>query len=57
MKFYGDTSKWYIYADKYRVREYVKGKGLEDILVKLYGCWTDIEKIDWGGYLNNLYLR
>lgn len=47
MKFYGDTSKWVIFADKYRVREYVTAKGLGDILVKLYGCWTNVEDIDW----------
>ncbi len=47
MKFYGDTSKWVIYADKYRVREYVKEKGLEDILVELYGCWKNVDDIKW----------
>lgn len=48
LKFYGDTSLWGLCADKYRVREYVKQKGLEDILVKLYGHWDDVEEIDWG---------
>ena len=47
MKFYGDTSKWVIFADKYRVRKYVTAKGLGNILVKLYGCWTNVEDIDW----------
>lgn len=47
MKFYGDTSQWTLLSDKYRVREYVKEKGLEHILVKLYGVWVDANDIDW----------
>lgn len=47
MKFYGDTSKWHIYADKYRVREYVEGLGLKDILIPLIGKWDTAEDIDW----------
>lgn len=47
MKFYGDTSKWPDLADKYKVREYVKEKGLGDILVKLYGKWDRPNDIDW----------
>ena len=47
MKFYADTSRWVDLADKYKVREYVKEKGLEDILVPLYGKWDAVEQIDW----------
>lgn len=47
MKFYGDTSQWGILADKYRVREYVKEKGFQSSLVKLYGKWDSVEKINW----------
>ena len=57
MKFYGDTSKWVIFADKYRVREYVTEKGLEDTLVKLYGCWTNVEDINWGQLPNQFVLK
>lgn len=32
-------------ADKYRVREYVKSKGLEDILNGLYGVWDNASDI------------
>lgn len=34
-------------ADKYRVRLYVKEKGLERILVPLLGHWDSANKIDW----------
>lgn len=41
-----DTSLWTKLADKYRVREYVIAKGLERILVPLYGMWKSPEDID-----------
>lgn len=47
MKFYGDTSKWPLLTDKYRVREYVKDCGLEDCLVPLIGKWDTVDEIDW----------
>lgn len=47
LKFYGDTTQWALMSDKYRVREFVKTKGLEDTLVKLYGVWEDANDIDW----------
>lgn len=34
-------------ADKYRVRKYVEGKGLKDILVPLTGHWDNPNKIIW----------
>ena len=34
-------------ADKYKVREYVKKKGLGEILVPLLGHWEKPEDIDW----------
>lgn len=37
-----DTSLWTKLADKYRVREYIKEKGLEESLVKLYGMWENV---------------
>lgn len=47
LKFYGDTSQWADLADKYTVREYVKSKGFEETLVKLYGKWDNVEDIDF----------
>lgn len=34
-------------ADKYRVRDYIKQKGLEKTLVPMLGDWDDARKIDW----------
>lgn len=34
-----------VYADKYGVREYIRQKGLEDILVPLQGVWDRVEDI------------
>lgn len=57
IKFYGDTSLWAMMSDKYRVREYVKNKGLEDILVKLYGAWEDANEIDWNNLPDKFVLK
>lgn len=42
-----DTSEWVRLADKYRVREFVKERGLDHLLVKLYGVWEKAEDIDY----------
>lgn len=34
-------------VDKYRVREYIKDCGREDLLVKLYGVWDSADEIDF----------
>lgn len=47
LKLYSDTSKWPDLADKYKVREYVKQCGLENLLNDLYGVWDTPEKIDF----------
>ena len=44
-KLFTDTSEWTRLADKYRVRDYVRECGLEDILVPLYGAWERVEDI------------
>lgn len=46
LAFYTDTSLWSRCTDKYEVRNYVKEKGLEDILIPLYGKWDHAEDID-----------
>lgn len=40
-------------ADKYDVREYVKSKGLGQILNPCYGIYDSPDDIVWGGYRNN----
>ena len=57
MKFYGDTSQWPLMSDKYRVREYVKNKGLGHILVELYGVWDNARYIDWEKLPNKFVLK
>ena len=47
LKFNSDTSEWTRLADKYRVRDYVKERGLENILVPLLGKWDSAEEIDF----------
>lgn len=42
-----DAGVWAMYADKVRVREYVKSKGLGHILLPQYGVWDDASKIDF----------
>ncbi|HPR74028.1 MAG TPA: ATP-grasp fold amidoligase family protein [Bacteroidales bacterium] len=47
LKVYSDTSQWTELADKVKVRKYVEGCGLRDILVELYGVWTNANDIDF----------
>ncbi len=57
LKFNSDMRVWARLADKYEVREYVKGKGLEHILVNLYGVWDDPNKIDFSTLPNSFVLK
>ncbi len=54
---FGDTSKWPLCADKYRVREFLKERGLEDLAVKLYGMWTDANDIDYDSLPDKFILK
>jgi len=54
---YGDTSLWTLCADKYAVREYVRQKGCDALLNKLYGYWTDPWEIDFPSLPGNLILK
>jgi hypothetical protein len=48
LKFNSDTTLWTEYADKYKVRKYIKACGLENTLPKLYGGgWKDSSEIDF----------
>jgi hypothetical protein len=46
LKIYSDTSKWPDLADKFKVREYIKSKGLGHTLNDLYAVWDSVDKID-----------
>ena len=45
MQIHCDTSSWSLFADKYRVREYIESKGYGMYLPKLYGVWMDPSEI------------
>ena len=47
LAFNTDTTEWSKLADKYKVRDYVKEKGLSDILIPLYGVWDDPNDIEF----------
>lgn len=47
LMFNTDISEWVRLADKYTVREFVKERGCEEILIPLYGKWDRAEDIDW----------
>ncbi len=57
LKLYGDTSQWSLFADKYRVREYVKSKGLEDMLVPIIGVWKHLWNIPWSKLPNQFVIK
>lgn len=44
-------------VDKYDVREYVKNKGLEDILIPCYGVFDSADDIDWDSLPNKFVMK
>lgn len=44
-------------ADKYRVREYLKGVGCDTLLNDLYGVWDRVEDIPWDDLPNAFVLK
>lgn len=44
-------------ADKYKVREYIKSKGLDKYLVELYNSWDNADEIDWKKLPNKFVLK
>ena len=59
LKFHADMNEWARLADKYAVREYVKERGLEDILVKLYGKYDTPDELmaDWDNLPEKFVLK
>lgn len=56
-KLYADTSEWTILADKYKVRDYVAQKGLNDCLTKLYGAWSNVKDFNFDQLPENFILK
>ena len=52
-----DFIKFADYADKVKVRDYVKEKGLEDILREHYAVWNDVEDISIDALPDNFILK
>lgn len=44
-------------ADKYRVRDYIRQKGYEDLLVPLCGVWDSVREIDWKALPDQFVLK
>lgn len=44
-------------VDKYDVREYVKSKGLEEILIPCYGVFDSADDIDWDSLPNQFVMK
>ena len=44
-------------VDKYQVREYIKSKGLEDILVPLIAYYNSIKEVDWEKLPNQFVMK
>lgn len=59
LKFHADMNVWARLADKHAVREYVKERGLEDILVKQYGKYDTSEQLmsDWDNLPEKFVLK
>lgn len=57
LKLFSDTSKWTELADKYKVREYVKMCGLEEILIPFIGMWTNVADIDFKSLPNSYIFK
>ncbi len=57
LQFNTDISLWTKLADKYLVREFVKEKGCENILIPLYGVWKRAEDIDFSKLPNSFVIK
>lgn len=57
LELFTDTSEWTRCSDKYAVREYVKERGLENILNTLYGKWNKAEDISWNALPDQFILK
>lgn len=57
LQLFTDTSLWTLCADKFRMREYVKKKGLEMLLPHNYGHWQNANEIDYNKLPNGFVLK
>lgn len=52
-----DFLKFADYADKVKVRDYIKSKGLEHLLLRQYGTWQRAEEIDFQSLPDKFILK
>ena len=52
-----DIRKWTELADKVKVRDYVKEKGLGHLLVPMLGCWKRVKDIDFDALPERFVLK
>jgi hypothetical protein len=57
LKLFTDTTKWTDLTDKYKVREYVKKRGLSDFLVPLLAVWRNSEDINYDDLPNSFIMK
>lgn len=57
LAFNTDTTEWTRLSDKYLVREFVKERGCEDILIPLLGKWNSVEEIEWSTLPDDYVLK
>lgn len=57
LAYHTDTSCWSRLADKAAVREYVRERGLEEILVPVYGVYDWFEDMDWAALPERFVLK
>lgn len=57
LSLFSDTREWSRLSDKYAVREFLRERGCEQYLVKLYGKWDKIEDIDWDSLPKEFILK
>lgn len=57
LKLFSDTTEWTLLADKYRVRDYVKSRGLGDILIPLIGVWNSVDEIQFDKLPDSLIFK
>ena len=60
MQLHSDLSLWTLYADKYRMRDYIKSCGYEANLPKLHAVWFNIDEFtekEWSKLPNQFVLK
>lgn len=59
LKFHADLGEWARLTDKYTVREYIKERGVSDILVPLYGKYNSGEELvdDWNNLPDSFIIK